>query len=258
MLPNRKLPWSILSLDFLNFVRIKLSWAYEFVPIYSGHFFMFVHHPTPFDGNWFPFDTFGTKLCPPLHFQASFLALMLEAHTHFTNVTRIRTAETDLAALQVTELMKLYNRTPCGQTSQPLVSPPASALRILYSLNQQQNIFPTSSVFPTIPGSPSLSSAQQHTTSFAQHTASLAPDSQEPNVPGSTLSLSTSTNASSDASGFDQVDSAYENADPQLLDYAREPAMSWENLKNRPPLFPGVQVDSGRFETAEDVCRRCQ
>jgi hypothetical protein len=36
--------------------------------------------------------------------------------------------------------------------------------------------------------------------------------------------------------------------DPQLLEYIKERAVTWEDLKSRPPIFPGDwQFSSGRL-----------
>jgi len=43
--------------------------------------------------------------------------------------------------------------------------------------------------------------------------------------------------------------------DPQLLEYVRERAVTWEDLKNRPLLFPGEGGGSWQFSSAEQVIR---
>jgi len=207
---------------------------------------MFIHHPTPHDPMFFGFNMHGNLACHPLHFQASFIALMLEAQPLLASVTRISGPKTDIAAREVIELMRLYNRMPQGRLRQPTVSVQTETGPFLRSLVQKSAEYSTTRVLPTVPGSPSLLAANQFQTTYS-------PSIHQ--VPGLTPSSSTSTNADSDASGFD---CAYTEADSQLLGYAKEPAMSWEDLKNRLPLVAGEQVGSYRFATAEEICRRWQ
>jgi hypothetical protein len=62
------------------------------------------------------------------------------------------------------------------------------------------------------------------------------------------LELTPSSSASTDgASGDTEVDpDLHAGTDPQLLKYVKERAMTWEDLRNRPPLFPG-EVVPGNF-----------
>jgi len=43
--------------------------------------------------------------------------------------------------------------------------------------------------------------------------------------------------------------------DPQLIEYTKEQAVTWEDLKTRPPLFPGEDGGIWQFSTAEEVIR---
>jgi hypothetical protein len=45
-------------------------------------------------------------------------------------------------------------------------------------------------------------------------------------------------------------------ADTQLMEYAKERSITWEDLKNRPPVFGGQDVGHWRFASADDICRR--
>jgi len=46
--------------------------------------------------------------------------------------------------------------------------------------------------------------------------------------------------------------------DPQLIEYAKERAVTWEDVKTRPRLFPGVDGGTWQFSTAEEVIRSWQ
>jgi hypothetical protein len=50
-------------------------------------------------------------------------------------------------------------------------------------------------------------------------------------------SSSTTTLDASEDTGIDP--DMYSQADPQLLEYVKERAVTWDDLKTRPPLFPG-------------------
>jgi hypothetical protein len=47
----------------------------------------------------------------------------------------------------------------------------------------------------------------------------------------------------------------YAGADIQLMEYAKERSITWEDLKNRPPLFGGEEQGPWRFASADDICR---
>jgi hypothetical protein len=56
-----------------------------------------------------------------------------------------------------------------------------------------------------------------------------------------------------DASEVIDVDS--DIMDPQLIEYTKERAVTWEDLKTRPPLFPGEGGGTWQFSNAEEVIR---
>ena len=47
----------------------------------------------------------------------------------------------------------------------------------------------------------------------------------------------------------------YAGADSQLMAYAKERSITWEDLKTRPPLFGGEELGQWRFANADDICR---
>ncbi len=53
-------------------------------------------------------------------------------------------------------------------------------------------------------------------------------------------------------------DAEYAGADIQLAEYAKERSVTWEDLKNRPPLFAGEELGPWRFASADDICRSRQ
>jgi len=79
-------------------------------------------------------------------------------------------------------------------------------------------------------------------------------DGSGSDVPGLTPSSSASTDISSTTSDTLEVD-LYAGADPQSLEYAKEHAMTWEELRSRPPLFGGEEVGKYRFASVDEICR---
>ena len=82
------------------------------------------------------------------------------------------------------------------------------------------------------------------------HSISLAKDGPMP------ASSSASTDDWSQTEGAD-VD-LYAGADIQLAEYAKERSITWEDLKNRPPLFGSEELGLWRFSSADDICRSKQ
>jgi hypothetical protein len=72
-------------------------------------------------------------------------------------------------------------------------------------------------------------------------------------MPGLTPSSSASTDDLSQTE-----DDEYAGADIQLAEYAKERSITWEDLKNRPPLFGGEDLGPWRFASADDICRSRQ
>ena len=69
--------------------------------------------------------------------------------------------------------------------------------------------------------------------------------------------LSPSSSASTDISGQTEGPDLklYPERDLQLIEYAKERSITWEDLKTRPPLFGGEEQGFWRFASADDVCR---
>jgi len=156
---------------------------------------------------------------------------MLEAQPLLAGVARIETTKTDKAEREITELLRLFNRIPSGEFRPKIISVPTSAIPFLNSLVQNGTTYPRAPVLPTIPGSPSLS------TSTPPRSMSFSTDRQVPNAPGLTPSL---WNTAFDVS---EPDDAHTEADPQLLEYSKEPTMSWEDLNDRTPLGSRQEPD---------------
>ena len=74
-------------------------------------------------------------------------------------------------------------------------------------------------------------------------------------MPDLTPSSSTSTDVSPSQLEDAGVD-LYAGADIQLMEYAKERSVTWDDLKNKPPLFGGEEVGPWRFASADDICRR--
>jgi hypothetical protein len=66
-------------------------------------------------------------------------------------------------------------------------------------------------------------------------------------------SLSTTMLDAPENTGVDPDMSA--QADPQLLEYVKERAVTWDDLKTRPPLFPGEDGGNWQFSSAEQIIR---
>jgi len=72
-------------------------------------------------------------------------------------------------------------------------------------------------------------------------------------MPGLTPSSSASTDVLSQTEDADV--NLYARADIELMEYAKERSVTWEDLKNRPPLFGGEEQGPWRFASADDICR---
>ena len=187
----------------------------------------------------FTFDTIDRAPCPDLHFQAYPICLMIQAQPHLCSSARIRTDRADAAQSDVNRLLELYRRRPRGSYNNPIIVPvgyhPASAM-------QPYNNHPSAHVLFTISSSPPPS-----------HPTTSAPISfgsgRHLEKPGFTPSSSTSTMASEDTETDPDL------MDPQLIEYTKERAVTWEDLKTRPSLFPGEDGGTWQFSTAEDVIR---
>lgn len=93
--------------------------------------------------------------------------------------------------------------------------------------------------------------APAHYTSFANDGSVEASGGRTPSSSVSTTSAS-SRSQSEDAG--DDMD-LHAGGDMQLMEYAKERSVTWEELKKRPPLFGGEAPGASRFASANDICR---
>jgi len=149
----------------------------------------------------------------------------------------------DEAETQITALLKLYRRQPGGVGNIPIPDPTSYAP--ISRMIQQPNTHPSAHVLATVPSSPPL-----HPSTSAPVT-SYGHDHLE--VPGLTPSSSGSTDGASEDTEVDP--DLHAGTDLQLLEYVKERAMSWEDLKNRQPLFPGEEGGTWQFSSAEQIIR---
>jgi hypothetical protein len=190
---------------------------------------MHIHNPTPYDPSFFAFDDIDQRPCPLLHFRASHIALMMEADPHLYSLGRLRLPKGDAAESQISTLLRLYNRQPGPYSNSiPSISVPSNYEVIRTQLEQE-----IARMLTTVSSSPPLMiTGPNHSISFAN------------DVP-----------PSSSASIDDSSQTEDTGADIQLAEYAKEPSITWEDLKNRPPVFGGMDQGPWRFASAEDICR---
>jgi hypothetical protein len=203
---------------------------------------MHIHNPTPYDPFIFVFDNIDYQPCPLLHFQASHISLMVQAEPHLSSVTRLRSSNGDIAEPQIATLLRLYRRQ-LGQCPNllPAISVPNNYEAFCAHL-EQPNTQPSTHILTAIPSSPPpINTAPAHSILFAKN---------DP-IPGLT--------PSSLADVLSQTEDAdinlYAGADIQLMEYAKERSITWEDLKNRPPLFGGEEQGPWHFASADDICR---
>jgi len=217
----------------------------EYIPVRGGPFRIHIHNPTPHDPYIFVFDNVDHRPPPLLHFRASNIALMVEAEPHLSSVTRLQSPKGDIAESQIATLLRLYRRQP-GHSNLTPISVPTNYKDFCAQL-EQPNSQPNARVSTGIPGSPPLvNTAPAPSISFAK---------DDP-MPGPTPNASASTNVSSQTEDAD-ID-LYARADIQLVEYAKERSVTWEDLKNRPPLFGGEELGPWRFASVDDICRSRQ
>lgn len=224
--------------------RLKLIDEFEYIPVQAGPFCAQVHNPTPYDPYVFVFDNVDHHPSPLLHFRASHVALMVEAQPRLSNVTRLQTLKGDVAESQIATLLRLYRRQPGHHSNiTPAIYVPDSYEALRAQL-EQPNTQPSARISTAVPSSPQLmNTAPALSTSFAK----------DGPMPGLTSISSASTDVSSQREDPD-VD-LYAGADMQLMEYAKERSITWEDLKNRPPLFGGEELGPWRFASADDICR---
>lgn len=214
---------------------MKLINEFEYIPI-PGPFRIHIHNPTPYDPYVFVFDNVDHRPCQLLHFRASHVALMVQADPHLSSVTRFQSSRGDMAEADVSALLRLYRRQPSGHLPMNAISVPNS-YEAFCALLEQPNCHSDARILTSIPSSPSPDSAPPLLMSFAND----APSSSTP------------TDVSCQTEGPDLE--LYPERDFQLMEYAKERSITWEDLKTRPPLFGGEGQGFWRFASAEDVCR---
>lgn len=200
---------------------------FEYIPVQAGPFRMHMHNPTPYDPYLFAFDNMENRASPLLHFRASHIALMVEAEPYLSSATRVQSLKGDAAEPQIFTLLRLYRRQ-LGQHSSltPAISIPNNYDAFCAEL-EQPNTHPSAHVLGAVSSSPPLENAPAPSVSFAK--VGLMP-------------------------GLTPKVDLYAR-DIQLLEYAKERSVTWEDLKNRPLLFGGEEVGPWRFASADDICR---
>lgn len=162
---------------------------------------------------------------------------MVQAQAHLSRATRLVTERADNADMQITTLLKLYRRQPRGAGDAPTPIP-ASYAPIASTITS--SIHPSAYVLATISSSPPSS---HPSTSVLTATYGISPPLELPQL---TPSSSEDGDANPDL---------YAETDLQLLEYAKERAVTWEDLKNRQPLFPGEEGRTWQFSSAEQIIR---
>jgi hypothetical protein len=123
-------------------------------------------------------------------------------------------------------------------------------------------------VLMTIPGSPPLHSPASapsmlifgglHQEILAETSADTLEASTSPPV-HSALTPVSSNQELPQLTPIGSTDGPFEDLhmepDIQLLEYAKERAVTWDDLKNRLPLFPGEEGGIWQFSTAEQIIR---
>ena len=139
----------------------KLSNEFEYIPIRGGAFRIHIHNPTPYDQDVYLFDNIDHQPCPLLHFNASHIALMVQAEPHLASPVRFQTPKGNVAEPQVVTLLKLYQRQPGRPLNPPIVSVPVHYAGLRAELDSQ----PSAQILTPVPGSPPLSSTGSHSIS---------------------------------------------------------------------------------------------
>jgi len=164
---------------------------------------------------------------------------MVEAEPHLSSVTRLQSSKGNVAEPQISTLLRLYRRQP-GQHSTPAISVPNN-YEASCALLEQPNTQLSARILTAIPSSPELTNtAPAHPVSFAK---------DDP-MPGITPAFTDVLSQTEDADV-----NLYARTDIELMEYAKEPSVTWEDLKNRPPLFGGEELGPWRFASADDICR---
>ena len=224
--------------------HLKLIDEFEYIPVRDSPFRMHVHNPTPYDPTLLVFDNIDHRPCPLLHFRASHIALMVEAEPYLSTVTRLRSPKGAIAQPQITELLNLYHRQPSQHSNLSTSTSVPSNYVTLSAELEQPNTQPKARILPAVPGSPpSTNAAPVPFMSFTK----------DGPMPG----LSPSILAPTD-DGFQAYNDLYAGADPQLVEYAKEQSVTWEDLNTRPPLFGGEEQGPWRFASADDIIRAKQ
>jgi hypothetical protein len=95
----------------------------EYIHIRARQFRACIHNPTRYDQEMFVFDNVRQYPCALLHFHASPICLMVQAQSKLANVTRSQSNQADIAELDVTGLLKLYQRHPVWREDYPIPVP---------------------------------------------------------------------------------------------------------------------------------------
>jgi len=184
---------------------------------------------------------------------------MVQAQPKLANVMRFQSDQADVAESDVTELLKLYKRHPVWRVDYP-IPVPASYSHVRSTI-RQSNTHLSSHVLPTNPSSPLRHSASApsmgHPFSLHTEVPGLAPaNTVDVDLHPEGVELAPSLSTTTLDASKDTVDpDMYAQADPQLLEYVKERPVTWDDLKTRPPLFPGEDGGDWQFSSAEQIIR---
>ncbi|KAF5386652.1 hypothetical protein D9615_001953 [Tricholomella constricta] len=223
---------------------------FDYIPLRGGPLCIQIHNPTPYDSSLFIFDNLDNRLCPLLHFGASHIALMAEALPHLSNVARLRGQKSEAALPEISNLLELYHRQPNRSDPTPVITVPD--YEAFCADIERSNAHPSAPVLPAVPSStpPMNPLPTQTNRGFMSNITASSSVETRGSPPGPTPIESDVSSQTEHTS-----DDLYVGEDVQLMEYAEEQPVTWEELQNRPRLFGGDEVGPWRFASADDICR---
>jgi hypothetical protein len=275
--PGRELPevCSCLCCALSCFIPfcMQLGNEFEFIPIIAIDYLACVHNSTRYDSDMFLFDNFDRHPCRLLHFQASHLALLVEAQSRINLITRLKNARTNSAQYEVNLLLELYDRRPGRLLASGISTQANSQSDAISSYLTNHRRPPVSRNLPTILGSPTFDNniLGQHMTA-----SSSFPDGQFP-APAPSSSFSADGAPSSRSGGQSPIltphssfstdivsddpltpyifDNDARDVDALSQAYMKERAVTWDELKTRPLVSSSEGDGVWRFSSAEQIIR---
>jgi hypothetical protein len=168
---------------------------------------------------------------------------MVKAEPHLSSVTRAQTPEGDAAELQTATLPRPYRRQP-GHQSDPAASIPKEYKCFCAQLEQP--------IIDAVSGLPDTALAYFL---FHPFPGSLASGTLSSRSELSDLGDTDDEGVvDCDAKGREDLSA---EAEARSIQYAKERSVTWEELRNRVPLFGGPD-GVWRFSSAEDIIRSRQ